>query len=220
MIMNEIPIFPLPNLVFFPKTFLPLHIFEDRYRRMVEDAHTSEHLIGMVLLKDDWEKDYFGVPAVHDIACVGKIQQMEKLHDGKYNIMLYGMSRVRILKFVQVKPYRIAQVKVLKEINFDYDGFDETYETESFIGLLRRYFQEIGVEQLDELLKLRTRSLEAIINQIVSIFDFSTQEKQDMLEIDSLERRYEQARMLIEDRLVSMKIARTVKIVPENPSWN
>lgn len=219
-IINEVPIFPLPNLVFFPKTLLPLHIFENRYRKMVEDARSSENLIGMVLLKDGWEKDYFGNPEVYEIACVGKIQQTEKLNDGKYNIMLYGISRVKILKFVQEKPYRIAQVKYLKDSHFDYDRFDENYETKTFINLVRKYLEAMGVENLDELLKLHTHSLESIVNQVASILDFSIQEKQTLLEMGNLEMRYEQLKKLLQDKLFAIQIARNVKYVPQDPSWN
>lgn len=216
----EIPIFPLPNVVFFPKTLLPLHIFEPRYRKMVEDALNNSNRIGIVLLKDGWQQDYFGAPEVHLIGCVGDIQYSEKLDDGKYNIMLYGLSRVRILNFVQEKPYRIAKVEYLKDSNFDHEGFNLNYETENFIRLVQEYLEEMGVENLDELLKLQSHSLESIMNQIASVLDMSIQEKQSLLEIDSLEARYEQLTKIIKDKLTVLKIAKSVKIVPDDPEWN
>lgn len=219
-IINDVPIFPLPNLVFFPKTFLPLHIFEPRYRKMVEDALQDKNLIAMALLKEGWEHDYFGAPEVYDIACVGKIQQTEKQHDGKYNIMLYGMTRVRILKFVREKPYRVARVKYLRDTNFDPDRFDERKEADAFIRLIRRYLKQMGVEHLDELLKLKSHSLESIVNQIASIMDFSSSQKQAILEMDSLEARYDEIKRLLNERLVSIKIAKNVRIVPKDPSLN
>lgn len=219
-LITEIPIFPLPNTVFFPKTLLPLHIFEPRYRSMVEDARANENLIGMVLLKSGWEKDYFGNPQVHDIACVGEIQYTEKLQDGKYNIMLYGLSRVRILKFVQSKPYRVAQVKYLKETRFDPHELNEHEESESFINLVRTYLTEVGVDDPDELLELQSHSLESIVNHVACILDFSTAEKQMLLEADILSTRYEKVKKLLWDRLTVVRVARNVKIVPDDPSLN
>lgn len=219
-ITHEVPIFPLPNMVFFPKTILPLHIFEQRYRLMVQDALSGENLIGLVLLKSGWEKDYFGAPEVHEIACIGKIQQTEKLHGGKYNITLYGLSRIKIIKFVQDTPYRVAEVKYLKDITFDHDHFNVDYETRAFLALIRKYLHELGIEHLDELLKLQGNSLEATVNQIASILDFGVSEKQELLEMANLESRYERVRKMIHDRLFSLKIAQKIKIVPKDPNLN
>lgn len=219
-VINEMPVFPLPNVVFFPKTLLPLHIFEQRYRIMVKDALTSNNLIAIALLKDGWEDDYFGTPAVHDIACVGKIQQTEKLYDGKYNIMLHGLHRARILKFVQDKPYRIAQVKYLKDLNFGSEKGRRSYETKDFIELLRRYLGEVGIKNLDQLLKLQTHSLESIVNQVASILDFTIAEKQELLELDYIPERYDKILSLLHERLQALRVARNVKFVPKDPSWN
>ncbi len=215
-----IPIFPLPNVVFFPKTLLPLHIFEPRYRKMIKDTLTGSNRIGIVLLKEGWEKDYFGAPGVHLIGCVGEIQYSEKLDDGKYNIMLYGLSRVKILDFVQEKPYRVARVEYLKDSHFDHEGFNVNYETENFIELVKEYLEEMGVENLDDLVKLQSHSLESIINQIASVLDIAIFEKQSLLEIDSLQIRYEQITKIIKDKIAVLKIARNVKIIPDDPQWN
>ena len=70
LIPERIPVFALPNVVFFPKTYLPLHIFEPRYRKMVADAALAQQCIGMALLKDGWETDYYGHPPMYPIGCV------------------------------------------------------------------------------------------------------------------------------------------------------
>lgn len=217
---NEIPIFPLPNVVFFPKTLLPLHIFEPRYREMVADSLNSSKRIAMVLLKKGWEQDYFGNPDVHEIGCVGEIQYSEKLDDGRLNIMLYGLSRVKILKSVREKPYRIAQVKYLKDNNFDHDEFNVNNESENFVSLVQRYLSEIGVENWEDLLKLHSHSLESIMNQVASILDITTLEKQYLLRMGSLETRYEQLTKIIQDKLKALQIAKIVKSVPVDPRWN
>src|SRR5262245_36057427 len=116
--MNEdlIAIFPLPNVIFFPKTLLPLHIFEPRYCQMVQDTITTKQLIGMFLLEDGWQDNYYGNPPVHPIGCAGEMIHTETLPDGKYDIVLRGLYRVRPIEMVQEFPYRKARVAVLPEI--------------------------------------------------------------------------------------------------------
>ena len=87
---DSIPIFPLPNVVLFPEVELPLHIFEPRYREMVADAMAGDGLIGMVLLRPQWGKDYYEAPPVYPIGCVGRIEQHEALADGRSNLVLRG----------------------------------------------------------------------------------------------------------------------------------
>jgi uncharacterized protein len=110
-----VPVFPLPNVVLFPGMFLPLHIFEPRYRQMTADALAGEKLLAMALLKPGWEKDYQGTPPIHPILGVGKIIEDAKLEDGRYNLVLLGLSRVRLLEEVGSGPYREARVEILKE---------------------------------------------------------------------------------------------------------
>jgi Lon protease-like protein len=93
----RLPIFPLPEVVFFPETVLPLHVFELRYRQMIADCLAGDRWLGVVMLRPGWEKDYQGRPPVHDIAGAGEIIQAEMLSDGRYNILLDGRRRVRIL---------------------------------------------------------------------------------------------------------------------------
>ena len=97
MLPSTIPIFPLPNVVLFPIVFLPLHIFEPRYRLIVSDALAGERMIGMVLLQPGYEADYEGCPAVYEIGCAGLITHVERLSDGRFNIVLRGLERFRII---------------------------------------------------------------------------------------------------------------------------
>ena len=111
-----VPLFPLPNLVFFPGTALPLHIFEPRYRQMLLDVYRGEKLIGMVLLKDGWDKDYFQTPPIHQVTCLGKLTRVERLPSGRFNIQLFGLRRARIEQEVDSsKPYRLARVSLLRD---------------------------------------------------------------------------------------------------------
>src|SRR5437763_12710939 len=87
-------LFPLPNLVLFPHVVQPLHVFEPRYRRMTARALAGDRLIALVLLQPGWEDDYDNRPAVHRVACLGRVIGDQKLDDGRYNLLLRGLSRV------------------------------------------------------------------------------------------------------------------------------
>src|ERR671925_1990155 len=115
MLPPSLPLFPLPNVVLFPNVFLPLHIFEPRYREMVADALESDRMIGMVLLRPGWERDYEGRPPVYDIGCSGVITHVERLQDGRYNIVLRGMERFRILGEDQSRSYRRATIESISD---------------------------------------------------------------------------------------------------------
>src|SRR6266436_2290611 len=110
-----LPLFPLPNVVLFPNVFLPLHIFELRYREMVADAVASDRMIGMVLLRPGWDRDYDGRPAIYPIGCSGVMTHVERLGDGRYNIVLRGLERFRIVEENQERSYRRASVEPLHE---------------------------------------------------------------------------------------------------------
>ena len=108
----RIPVFPLPNVVLFPKTYLPLHIFEPRYRAMVSDAAMSGQCIGMALLKEGWETDYYGHPPVFSMGCVGRLASVQPLADGRSNILLQGLERFEIEREWYDKAYREATIAV------------------------------------------------------------------------------------------------------------
>jgi uncharacterized protein len=113
----RVPIFPLPEVVFFPETVLPLHVFEPRYRQMVADCLAADGWMAVVMLRAGWEKDYQGRPPVQTIAGVGEIIQAEMLADGRYNILLHGGSRIRILaeEPPEGRLYRVARAERLEE---------------------------------------------------------------------------------------------------------
>ena len=112
----EIPIFPLPDLVFFPHTLLPLHIFEPRYRQMIADCLEGDRRLAVVMLKPGWERDYEGSPAVYPVAGAGEIIQCERLADGRYNVLLRGECRVRIKEELPSgKLYRVVRAVVVRD---------------------------------------------------------------------------------------------------------
>src|SRR5437870_1819833 len=117
-LFESVPLFPLPNVLLFPRAILPLHIFEERYKTMTADALAGPKQIAMALLKPGWEKDYYHAPAIEPVVCVGTILTHEHLPDGKFNFLLQGQSRATILREVSSppdSPYRTADLEVLVE---------------------------------------------------------------------------------------------------------
>lgn len=112
----HIPIFPLPDVVLFPHTLLPLHIFEPRYRRMVRECLAGDKRLAMALLKPGWENDYYGRPPVYPIAGAGEIIQQEELPDGRFNILVRGTTRIGILaELPSDKPFRTVRARPLPD---------------------------------------------------------------------------------------------------------
>lgn len=187
---ERVPVFPLPNVVFFPKTYLPLHIFEPRYRQMVADAVDGGQCIGMALLREGWEEDYYGNPPIYPIGCVGRLVSVQKLPDGRSNILLQGIERYEISHEVYEKSYREADI-VLKPFDPE-PALDPELRTHL-------------VEALEEYLRTREEapSWEGAFRQHVSdeilVHTFSTYldctplEKQFLLEAEGLQ---QQARRL------------------------
>jgi Lon protease-like protein len=116
---TAIPLFPLPNVVLFPRAVLPLHIFEERYKAMTADALAGNRKIAMALLAPGWEKCYWDRPQIDPVVCVGTILSHEKLPDGKYNFLLQGTTRARITREICAKaapkPYRLAKLEALPQ---------------------------------------------------------------------------------------------------------
>jgi len=116
--LSAVPLFPLPNVVLFPRAVLPLHIFEQRYRHMTADALAGDRLVAMALLRNGWEKSYYSRPAIEPVVCVGKILSHEQLPDGKYNFLLQGLLRARVMHEIADEnlPYRVAQLQRLEHV--------------------------------------------------------------------------------------------------------
>jgi len=123
--MTSVPLFPLPNVVLFPRAILPLHVFEERYKDMTADALIGPGRVAMALLRPGWEKSYHERPAIEPVVCVGKILSHERLPDGKYNFLLQGQTRARVVHEQSGKSYREAVVAPLFEprvLEIDMEG--------------------------------------------------------------------------------------------------
>ena len=201
MLPPTIPIFPLPNVVLFPNVFLPLHIFETRYRQMVDAALNGDRIIGMVLLRPGWEGDYEGRPPVYPIGCAGVITHAERLADGRFNIVLRGMEKFRIASEDTGQLYRIANVIPVPEPPAD-SVRDEMRDERRRLETLLVPQPEGHAEGPQREHKVPSSMAdEDLVNALAQYLEFDPVEKQALLERDGLVNR---CRSLIE--LLEMKV--------------
>ena len=194
-----LPLFPLPNVVLFPNVFLPLHIFEARYREMVADAITGDRMIGMVLLRPGWEQDYEGRPPVYPIGCSGLITHVEQLADGRYNIVLRGFDRFRIIAEDDTRRYRRASIEHLSERPMD--GNDRAAvrsQRAKLETMLAVAHESKGTEP-----KIPSAmGDEDLVNALAQYLDLEPLEKQALLEHHSLRTRAESLVELLEIKII------------------
>src|SRR5712671_5904818 len=132
------PLFPLPNVVLFPKGVLALHVFEPRYRTMMADVLKGDQTLCMALLKPGWEADYHGSPEVYGVACVGRVVQHHLLEGGRYNVTLRGEAKVAIEGIKTDQPYRVARVREIEEDRSWVASRDVQDEVAELLTLFRR----------------------------------------------------------------------------------
>ncbi|MEJ2410897.1 MAG: LON peptidase substrate-binding domain-containing protein [Novosphingobium sp.] len=180
--MTRITIFPLPGAVLYPGLQLPLHIFEPRYRAMVSDALARDRLIGMVQPQRAEE----GAP-LYSVGCLGRIGDVEALEDGRFNIVLEGEQRFRIVRELDVTtPFRQVEAELLEE---DADNALTPVERAGFEREARRFAEAQGyVVDWDQVTRLDDFSL---INGVSQIAPFDSAAKQALLEAPGLSERCE-----------------------------
>ena len=196
-----LPLFPLPNVVLFPGVFLPLHIFEPRYREMVADALSSDRMIGMVLLRPGWQHEYEGRPAVYPVGCSGVITHAERLADGRYNIVLRGVERFRILEEEHAKAYRRAIVEPLVERALEPRDRDTLRTCRAKLESLLTPIDRASADA-------RMPSAmpdEDLINTLAQYLDLEPLEKQALLEHTSLRSRAQTLVELLEMKMLALK---------------
>ena len=182
----KIPVFPLSNFIIFPKTTVPLNIFEPRYIDMINDSMKSNKTIGMIQPKSAGSK--IDIPELHEIGCLGKISSFRETEDGRYLIELKGLIRFKNIKEINTeKKYRILSV--------NYEDFFQDLNTEKedlkFSDLelifkdLKSLFERRGF--IINWKALEKQSLDETINALAMASPFSLEEKQILLEAKNLE---------------------------------
>lgn len=190
---GTVRLFPLPNLVLFPHVMQPLHIFEPRYRDLLEEALASDHLVTMATLGPGWETDYEGRPPLFPMACLGRVVVHHQVADGAYNVLVVGLKRVRLLRELpSYKSFREARVEICED---SYPP-EQAASTPALQRKLRNAFLEIlpqlpqAQEQLDQLLG-RDVSLGALTDIISYMLDIELTKKETLLVETNVHRRTE-----------------------------
>ena len=185
---NTIPIFPLSNFIIFPKTTVPLNIFEPRYVDMIDDSMKSNKLIGMIQPKKP--SDDLTSPILHNIGCLGKITSFKETEDGRYLIELKGLIRFELIKeIVTTTKYREYEVD-FKRFNHDLDEKKEELkfsDLELIFKDLKVLFEKRGF--IINWKELEKQSLDETINALAMASPFSLEEKQILLEAENLSKR-------------------------------
>ena len=182
---KKIPVFPLDNFIIFPKTTVPLNIFEPRYIDMINDSMKSNKLIGLIQPKK--KIDDLSAPILHNIGCLGKITSFKETEDGRYLIELKGLIRFEIMKEVETaKKYREYEIDYSR-FNHDLDDKKEQLkfsELELIFKDLKTLFEKRGF--IVNWKNLEKQSLDEIINALAMASPFSLEEKQVLLEAENL----------------------------------
>ena len=189
MKINELPkkisVFPLNNFIIFPKTTVPLNIFEPRYIDMINDSMKSNKLIGMIQPKKTIEET--NTPILHKIGCLGKITSFKETDDGRYLIELKGLIRFEVIKEIETsKKYREYEVD-FNRFNHDLNHKKEQLkfsDLEVIFKDLKTLFEKRGF--IINWKELEKQSLDEIINALAMASPFTLEEKQILLEAENL----------------------------------
>ena len=193
---NKIPVFPLSNFIIFPKTTVPLNIFEPRYLDMINDSMKSNKLIGMIQPKTTNIKQI--KPELHEVGCLGKITSFRETEDGRFLIEIKGFIRFRKITELDTKnKYRILKV------NFEdfYQDLENKKENLKFSDLelifrdLKSLFEKRGF--IINWKALEKQSLDETINALAMASPFSLEEKQVLLEAQNLDSRKEKISQIL-----------------------
>ena len=181
---NQIPIFPLCNFIIFPETTVPLNIFEPRYIQMIDDSMKTHRMIGMVQPKKTGK---LMKPDLYNIGCLGKITSFNETDDGRYLIIINGVSRYKIIEEIDTnKLYRLCKVS-FKEFNEDLIKKKEDIkfsDLELVFKNLKSIFEKKGY--MIDWKNLEKQNLDQTINTLAMASPFSLEEKQILLESKDL----------------------------------
>ena len=197
---ETIPVFPLPGALLLPRGRLPLNIFEPRYLAMLDDALKSEHrLIGMVQPFDGRAQP----PRLRAIGCAGRVTSLSETEDGRYLIVLTGISRFRIREEVEgFTPYRRVRVDWTDfASDLERPGEVRDFDKEDFLALLRRYFEVQNLSSDWD--SMREAEPEMLVNSLAMMCPFAVEEKQALLEAPRLSDRAETLTALLRFAIAS-----------------
>jgi len=205
----QLPIFPLENVVLFPRVQVPLHIFEPRYRQMTREALEGGRRIGMVVVRpantDDMQHD----PPVFEIGCAGDIERADELPGGRFNVVLSGTARFAIERedpTSDARPYRWAHVRMLEDVYAEEDRRPVLALRSEIHDLMRKLLLIIAPSRVEmfEQQPIFKVGDETFVNAMAQSIDFGPAEKQALIESDSVRERYERLADFMRFRLAEV----------------
>ena len=207
-LINKIPVFPLSNAIFFPRTILPLNIFEDRYLQLVDDCMKGKRMFGMVQPRNSTGLS----PEVYSVGCLGKIISFNETTDKRFIITLLGLTRFRIKKELQKE-------KLYRNFEVDYSEFlddleikkDESFSAEKkkLLNKIQIFFEKINYPvKYSELSKL---DLDELISNVSMISPFSIEEKQKLIETKKIDSKIKVLNEIINFNLLNFGENKTIQ---------
>jgi len=186
---RRIPLFPLRDVVLFPESIVPLHIFEPRYRQLTEQALEGDRRIGMVTVRPEHVAEMAGDPPIYDVGCSGFLANSQKLADGRYQVLLRGTRRFRILRELPAETgrlYRVAEVELLE------DSLSDPERGEQLRSAVIRLLQEVARRSLGEVAaafdstRLASLELRRFTGAVCQAIGLPAPEKQGLLDADDV----------------------------------
>jgi Lon protease-like protein len=188
---------------------------------MVREAIAGNRELVIALLRAGYESSYSSVSAVHSIACLGRIESYEELEDGKYNIVVLGVHRVRLIREVQHSPYRMVEVEKLEEAAYN-ERSAEIAERQNHLGGLFAKFTELATGVKQHALELMPQlDFESLVNMVAMTLNLPIEQKQSLLELGEASKRCDVLIPILQQQLEALVLVRKFeRIKPENPHLN
>lgn len=206
-----LPLFALPGTVFFPHGYLPLHVFEPRYRQLIRDAAAATGQIGIISYDLTRGDDFDEADRLHSVGTIGVIEHLQPKEDGRFNVMLRGVRRFALEELEPGKPYRLGRIQLLD----DRAGLSRDDAMEQ-LPMLREYltYLDPGYEQLFAAVHNNHPPDEAyvvLVNSLLGLLDVGYPQNQDLLELDSAAARLSRMGAELQHQLLLSRLVRELR---------
>jgi len=215
------PLFPLSDVVLFPKTPIPIHVFEECHQAMIRDAMSGNQELTIALLRGEAESGYEGIDSVHEIACLGRVENCEELECGDYDIVVVGLRRVRIVRETQQFPYPMAEVEAVPELDYNNDSAAIISRHNRISGLIARFVELATDGNEDAVGVIPQMDFESLVNTVAMTLNIAVEQKQGLLEMDDILQRCDFLNAILQQQIETLGIIRRFEhLKPANPHFN
>ncbi len=197
------PVFPLPSTVLFPSTWLPLYVFELRYREMLADVMASDHRLAIALMREGWETAPEPVP-IHEVVGLGEVESCRSNADGTSHIVVKGLSRARVLSVERWVPYRVASLELVADYPDEFPGRAGLHHR--LHQLLERKLRLASSYPESQDVQLTQMSDSGVLTDVAAFFsDLAPVEKQFFLELLDVRSRLERLAPVLEREVLKLE---------------